>query len=304
MHIPNGFLTDPVCTVSTLASATALGVGFARASRCDRGASGALMAATGAGIFAAQMVNFPIEAGTSGHVLGAALAAVLLGPWRGMLTMATVVTVQCLLFGDGGTSALGANVLNMAVIGTLVASLVYETITRFATGTTGKLVGAAAASFASVLAAATLCSIELTISGTHDFSEVLLAMLAVHAVIGAGESLITVAILTAVLTTTRAKQPASSRRIAVIGLALAAAVAVFVAPLASTAPDGLERVADELQIASLATANAWAMAPDYAMPGISWPLLAAGLAGTVGVCFVFAVTYLLSRTATARVRKH
>ncbi len=141
MHIPNGFLSDPVCAVSTAASLAALGVGFARARQTDDSRSAALMAATGAGIFAAQMVNFPIQAGTSGHVIGAALAAILLGPWRGMLTMAVVLAVQCFAFGDGGASTLGANILNMAVAGTLSAWALYTLVAGRVSGTRGKLVG-------------------------------------------------------------------------------------------------------------------------------------------------------------------
>ena len=289
MHIPNGFLTDPVCTASTLAATAALGVGFARLRQMDHSRSSALMAATGAGIFAAQMVNFPIGAGTSGHVLGAALAAIVQGPWRGMWTMAVVLTTQCCLLGDGGATALGANVLNMAVVATLVASGLYTLVTRSVAGANGKLLGAAAAGFGSVLASASLCSLELAVSGTHGLTEVLSAMLGVHAVIGVSEALVTLAIVAALAAHSENRLP-SSGRVAAIGLALAVAIAGLLAPWASSAPDGLQRVAQDLSIASLDT-------------GIAWPALAVSLAGIAGVLFVFISAYTVDRTARVKVRK-
>ncbi|MBI3836866.1 MAG: energy-coupling factor ABC transporter permease [Planctomycetia bacterium] len=302
MHIPNGFLTDPVCTASTLAATAALGVGFARLRQLDGSRSSAVMAATGAGIFAAQLVNFPIDHGTSAHVLGAALAAIALGPWCGMLTMTLVLTAQCLLFGDGGLSTLGANILNMAVAGTLVASVFYTLGTRHVAGAKGKLLGAAAAAFGSVLASASLCAIELAASGTYGLADVLSAMLGVHAVIGVSEALISVSIVAAALTLRNEKRSLSTGRVMIGGLVLAAAVAGLVAPLASTAPDGLERVAADLNFASRATSS-YAIAPDYSIPGIAWPTLAMALAGIAGVVVVFVATYTVGRTATAKVRK-
>ena len=302
MHIPNGFLTDPVCTASTLAATAALGAGFARLRHLDRSCSSGLMAVTGAGIFAAQMVNFPIDHGTSAHVLGAALAAIALGPWCGMLTMALVLSVQCLLFGDGGSSTLGANILNMAVAGTLVASVLYTLSTRYLGGAKGKLLGAALAAFGSVLASASLCALELAASGTYSLADVFSAMLSVHAAIGVSEALFSVAIVGAVLAGNK-NRALSTRRVMIGGLALAAAVAGLIAPLASSAPDGLQRVAEDLNFANLATSS-YAIAPDYAVPGIAWSLLAAALAGIAGVLVVFVMTYTISRTTTAKVRKH
>jgi len=303
MHIPNGFLSDPVCAVSTAASLAALGVGFARARQSDDSRSAALMAATGAGIFASQLVNFPIQAGTSGHVLGAALAAILLGPWRGMLTMAVVLAVQCVVFGDGGMSTLGANILNMAVAGTLVASALYTPITRRVAGARGQLLGAAVAAFGSVLASAALCSIELAASGTYPLAEVFSAMVGVHTVIGMSEAMITVAILAIALAAGKNHRPLSTRGLMARGLIAAVAVAGLLAPWASSAPDGLDRVAEDLQFATLATSS-WALAPEYSVPGVGWPALAVALAGIAGVVFVFVSSYTVGRTAMVKVRKH
>src|SRR5437870_3113515 len=113
MHIPDGYLTDPVCALTGATAAAALGVSIAGIRRARDSNSCQWMAVTGAGVFAAQMINFPIDHGTSGHVLGAALAAIVLGPWAAMATMTLVLVAQCCLFGDGGLTALGANALNM-----------------------------------------------------------------------------------------------------------------------------------------------------------------------------------------------
>ena len=302
MHIPNGFLTDPVCAASTVASMAALGVGYAKARQFDSSRWAALMAATGAGVFAAQMVNFPIDHGTSGHVLGAALAAIVLGPWRGMLTMAIVLAAQCFLFGDGGASALGANILNMAVAPALVASVLYRSATHYVAGTQGKLLGAGLAAMGSVLASATLCSIELAASGTYGLADVFSAMIGIHALIGMCEAILTVAIVAALVAARPAGRSLSTRQLVAGGLILAVAVAGLLAPLASTAPDALDRVAQDLNFASFA-APSWAIAPDYAAPGIGWPALAVALAGIAGVLFVFVSAYTLGRAARVRVRK-
>lgn len=312
MHIPNGFLSDPVCTATTLASCTALGFGVARmrqtidapSSTLVPAPSSALLAATGAGLFAAQMVNFPIGDGASGHVVGAALAAILLGPWRGMLTMAVVLSVQCLLFGDGGLSTLGANVLNMAVLGTLSAAGLYGLVTRNFQGIRGQLLGAALASFGSVLASAAVCSLELAASGTYALANVMSAMISVHAWIALGEAVATVAVLAALSTLQSKNGMRFGRRAVFASLAIAVAVAGLLAPWASSAPDGLERVAHDLNFASQASMASWAIVPDYEAPGVTWPALAVALAGILGVAFVFVVSYTVDRTAKVRVRKH
>lgn len=312
MHIPNGFLSDPVCTATTLASFTALGMGVARirqtidtpSSTPVPAHSSALLAATGAGVFAAQMVNFPIGDGTSGHVVGAALAAILLGPWRGMLTMAVVLAVQCLVFGDGGLSTLGANVLNMAVVGTLSATGLNGFVRRRVLGTSGQLLGAALASFGSVLASATVCSLELAASGTYALGNVMSAMISVHVWIALGEAVATVAVLAALSTLRAENALRSGHRAIVASLAVAVAVAGLLAPWASSAPDGLERVAEDLHFASQASMASWAFVPDYEAPGIAWPALAVALAGILGVAFVFVVSYTVDRTAKVRVRKY
>ncbi len=303
MHIPNGFLSDPVCAVTTLASAGAIGYGFARMRVADNSRSAALMAATGAGIFAAQMVNFPVDGGTSGHVIGAALAAIALGPARGMLTMAVVLTVQCLVFGDGGLAVLGANLLNMAVVATLVSWGIYQFTTRRVAGTTGQLLGAGAAAFGSVLAGAAMCAAELAISGTYGLSQVFSAMMSMHVLIALCEAIITTTVVAAGIALAAERRLTSPRSVMVVGLAVAIGVAGLLAPLASSSPDGLERVAQDLNFATFAT-DSFALVPDYEAPGITWPAAAVALAGILGVMVVFAGSYTLGRTAKVRVPKH
>ena len=151
------------------------------------------MGVTGAFIFAAQMLNFPIAAGTSGHLMGGALAALLLGPWAGVLVMTAVLAVQAFLLQDGGITALGANILNMGVASALCASLASLVLRVIRP----RMAGAAAAGFLggwlAVEAGAALASVEIALSGTAQLSAVLPPMLAIHAVIGLVEGLITAA---------------------------------------------------------------------------------------------------------------
>lgn len=308
MHIPGHFLSDPVSIATTIGGAAALGVGVAQCRRTGDKRSAGLMAVTAAGIFAAQMLNVPVEHGTSGHVIGAALAAILLGPWAAMLTMATVLVAQCLLFGDGGITSLGANVLNMAVAGTLAGSVCYGVVRRYMPGRMGIITGSAFAGFGSVMAAALMCSFELVAAGHHDAATVLPPMLGVHLAIGAVEALLTAAAVGLVLVSrpslvTSDTHVLAGRNSMWAGLAGALALAAVGGPLASTWPDGLESVANQLGLAG-GDSSAAAILGDYHMRGIAWEPLAIGLAGIIGVLVVFAVTYGFGKAAMVRVPKH
>jgi len=155
-------------------------------------------------IFAAQMMNFPVAGGTSGHLLGGALAAILLGPWAAIIIMTTVVGVQALVFQDGGLAALGANVFNMGVITALLGYAVYAPTSRLANGRPWlRQAGAFAAAWLTVQASAALTAFELAVSDTSPLTVVLPSMMGVHALIGIGEGLITVAALSLVGATRR-----------------------------------------------------------------------------------------------------
>ena len=159
-----------------------------------------LLGVTAAFVFAVQMLNFPVAAGTSGHLLGAALAAVLLGPWAACVVMAVVVSAQAFVFADGGVTALGANVLNMGIVGALTVGLGMALVVRvLPRGRTPFLAVAGAGAWLAVMLGALATSVELALSDTVPLSTVLPAMLGVHALIGVGEAVITVAALGAVL---------------------------------------------------------------------------------------------------------
>ena len=161
-----------------------------------------LLGVVGAFVFAAQMLNFPIAGGTSGHLLGATLAAVLLGPWLACLVMAVVLTVQAFAFADGGITALGANVLNMGVLGALLAGLILGSAVRaFSPDRATFLTMVAGVSWLAVMVGALATCIELSLSGTIPLGTSLPPMLGVHALIGVGEAVITVAAVAAVLAT-------------------------------------------------------------------------------------------------------
>lgn len=200
MHIPDGFLDPGVAAATGVLAASAVGIGLRRTGTALDERTAPLVGVTGAFVFAAQMLNFPVAGGTSGHVLGAALAAALLGPWTACVVLAVVLTLQAFVFADGGVAALGANVLNMGVVGGLGAGLILAAGRRALPQTRGALLGTGAvAAWSAVMLSALACSIELGVSGTVPLATVLPAMLGVHALIGAGEAVITVAALGAVL---------------------------------------------------------------------------------------------------------
>jgi cobalt/nickel transport system permease protein len=196
MHIPDGFVSTGTAAATWLASAGSVGYAVRRVSRELDERQVPLMGVTAAFIFAAQMMNFTVAGGTSGHLLGGALAAILLGPWAGMLVLTSVLAVQALLFQDGGLLALGANVFNMAVVGVLVAWAVYTTLRRLLGDRTWSImVSGFAAGWLSVVVASLVAAAELAISGTSPWVVALPAMGLVHVFIGIGEGLITVGVL-------------------------------------------------------------------------------------------------------------
>ncbi len=196
MHIPDGFVSTGTAAVTWLASAGSLGYAVRRVNQKLDERQIPLMGVTAAFIFAAQMMNFTVAGGTSGHLLGGALAAILLGPWAGMLVLTSVLAVQALLFQDGGLLALGANVFNMAVVGVLVGWVVYTALTRLLRDRTwARMVSGFAAAWLSVFVASLVAAVELAVSGTSPWLVALPAMGLVHTLIGIGEGLITVGVL-------------------------------------------------------------------------------------------------------------
>ncbi|MGH2969468.1 MAG: energy-coupling factor ABC transporter permease [Solirubrobacteraceae bacterium] len=202
MHIPDGFLSAEVALTTGAVAAGAVAYGLRRAEATLDERRVPLVGVTGAFVFAAQMLNFPVAGGSSGHFLGAALAAILLGPWLACLVMTVVLATQALVFADGGITALGANVLNMGVIGALGAGALMLLARRVLPPTRGAFLAlAAGGAWLAVMAGAAATAVQLGVSGTVPLQTVLPAMLGVHVVIGVGEAVITVAALGAVLST-------------------------------------------------------------------------------------------------------
>jgi len=202
MHIPDGFLNTATVVTTGVASAG----GVANAVRIANKKLGEkhipMMGILAAFIFAAQMLNFPVAGGTSGHVIGAALVAILLGPWAAVIIMSVVLIAQCLIFQDGGLLALGANIFNMGVVAGFGAYYIYRIMgSLLGDSNRSRLVSGFVAAWASVLLASIACAIELAVSGTSPLSVVLPAMAGVHALIGIGEGLITVAVVSVVMST-------------------------------------------------------------------------------------------------------
>lgn len=159
-----------------------------------------LLGVTAAFVFAAQMLNFPVAAGTSGHFMGAVMAALLLGPLNGALVLALVLVVQCFVFADGGMTALGTNVFNMGVVGALGGYAIFRIALALLPGTrAGFLAATAIASWLSIVLAASACAVELSLSGTYPLVPALTAMAGVHALIGIGEAVVTCATMSMVL---------------------------------------------------------------------------------------------------------
>ncbi|MHB0858180.1 MAG: energy-coupling factor ABC transporter permease [Anaerolineae bacterium] len=195
MHIPDGFVSTGTALVTYAASAGALAYSVKHTNRDLEERQVPLMGVMAAFVFAAQMINFRVAGGTSGHLLGGALVAILLGPWAGSLVITAVLVVQALLFQDGGIMALGANVFNMAVVGVWSAHALYTALRRLFPGERGLWFSAFAAAWTSVVIASAVASLELAVSGISPLGVVLPAMVLVHMLIGLGEGLITTAVL-------------------------------------------------------------------------------------------------------------
>lgn len=200
MHIPDGFVSGEINAATFAVSGVVAAVAIRKAGKELGERQAPLLGVTAAFIFAAQMINFPVGGGTSGHFLGAMLAAVLLGPLNAFLVMTVVLSVQCFLFADGGATALGTNVLNMGLIGGFLSYYVFVFARMLAPKSRGGFLAAVAVgSWVSVVAGAATCAAELGLSGTVPMKVVVTAMVGIHAVTGIGEALITSAVVSLVM---------------------------------------------------------------------------------------------------------
>ena len=202
MHIPDGFIDAPTSITAGALSAGGIGVSLRRSAEVLEDKQTPLAGLVAAFVFAVQMLNFPVAGGTSGHLLGGLLAAVLVGPWVGALCVSVVLVVQALLFADGGLSALGLNVLNMALIGAFVGYGIFLLARRFLPATRGGVTAASAvAAFCSVVLASLAFTAEYAVGGQGGASlgRVAVATVGTHVLIGIGEAVITAMTVSAVL---------------------------------------------------------------------------------------------------------
>ncbi|MFH1778097.1 MAG: energy-coupling factor ABC transporter permease [Candidatus Omnitrophota bacterium] len=199
MHIPDGFLAANTWMPAWIISFGGMGYCLKKTAVVLKDRMVPLMGVIAAFIFAAQMLNFPVIGGTSGHLLGGVLSVILLGPYAGAIVIAVVLTAQCLIFQDGGLTALGANIFNMSFLGAVGGYFIYNPIRKIIGNNRGIMIAAAIAAWVSVVGASGACAIELAISGTSLLKVAFPAMLGIHALIGIGEAVITCLIIGFVL---------------------------------------------------------------------------------------------------------
>lgn len=306
MHIPDGFLSVLVSVILWIVSIVVIAYALRRVGKDLGERQLPIMGVLAAAIFAGQMLNFTVVGGTSGHLMGAAIATILLGPWAAILVMTTVVGVQALIFQDGGLVVLGANIFNMAIVGVAVSYMIFHAVQRIAGGRKwGLYVGGFLAAWLSVEIAALSVALQLALSGTSPANLAIPAMAGIHALIGIGEGLITVGAL-AFLNAARpdllsdGKSTKGSNAILWIGGLLIAALLVIISPLASANPDGLARVAEQQGFLSADQGPLYEVIPDYVLPGVSNESLATILAGVLGVLIVLGVTLAMAFTRRNR----
>ncbi|MFF9153205.1 energy-coupling factor ABC transporter permease [Streptomyces sp. NPDC014846] len=318
MHVPDGFIDAPTSAVTGVVAAGALAVSLRGARRELDERTAPLAGLVAAFIFAVQMLNFPVAAGTSGHLLGGALAAILVGPCTGVLCVSVVLLMQGVLFADGGLTALGVNITDMALVTTVVSYALFRGLLAvLPRGRRSVTVASFVAALVSVPAAAVAFTLIYAIGGTTDISigKVATAMIGVHVLIGIGEAVITALTVGAVVAVrpdlvhgarglrqrlqlrvngTLVDAPAPSAPVAartsrrtlwVTGLVTSLVLAGFVSFYASADPDGLEKVAHDKGIDKKAEAHAASDSPlaDYGVKDVSDARLSGGLAGVIGV---------------------
>lgn len=305
MHIPDGFLDGKTAATATAISAVGLGLALRQVRRELPPRRVPLLGLAAAFLFAAQMVNFPVAGGTSGHVVGGVLVAALLGPSAAVIVVAAVLIVQCFLFADGGVSALGANLLNMGILGAGGGYLVYRLVTSRVRGLRGRVTGVAFAGWFSIVLAAIGCAGELAWSHTVAWSAGFPMMASVHMIIGLGEGLIGALAFVAIARTrpeiVASQDPASaagtSGGVLLYGVLVAVGLAIFVAPFACPWPDGFEVVTAKLGFDGRATsAVVHIPAPNYRVRGIHSAVGATALAGALGTLVALGLAFLLGRT--------
>lgn len=308
MHIPDGFLSIPVSIMLWIVSIVVIGIALRKTSKQLSEKEIPLMGILAAAIFAGQMLNFSVTGGTSGHLLGAALATILLGPWAAILVMTSVVSIQALVFQDGGLIALGANLFNMAVIGVFVSYAVLTAIKKIIKNEkTALFSGAVVSAWFAIVIASLGCALELALSGTSPANIAITAMASIHALIGVGEALITLGAVSFVYAARKdllilgSASKATNKGI-LIGGALITLILAILSPLASSHPDGLEWVAEKQGFLSIAQDSIYNLIPDYVMPGLNNEAVATIIAGVIGAAIVFVLALGIAQSRKKPVR--
>ena len=323
MHVPDGFINAPVSAVTGVVAAGAIAVSLRGARRELDERTAPLAGLVAAFIFAVQMLNFPVAAGTSGHLLGGALAAILVGPYTGVLCVSVVLLMQGILFADGGLTALGVNITDMAIVTTIVSYALFRGLVKVLPRTRRSItVASFVAALLSVPAAAVAFTLIYAVGGTTDIAitKVATAMIGVHVLIGIGEAVITALTVGAVVAVrpdlvygarglqqrlklrvngelvdtpaAPAATPApvaarsSHRTVWITGLVTSLVLAGFVSFYASASPDGLEKVAKDKGIDAKTEKHATedsSPLAGYGVKDVSDARVSGGLAGVIGV---------------------
>lgn len=299
LHIPDGFLSLVISLIFWVITIITVGIAISKTNKSLGEKQIPLMGIMAAFIFAAQMLNFPVAGGTSGHFLGGALAAMVLGPWAGILVMTAVIAVQGLLFQDGGLLVMGANIFNMGLLTAMIGFGLYRSVIGRGKGT--RLAVAGVAAWLAVVASALVASLQLWLSGTSRLEIVVPAMLGVHVLIGIGEAIITVAALSFIeqtrpdLLNKKATSAKGGRGWVYAGIVVTL-FAVLLSPLASADPDGLERVAEDMGFLYLGQSAPYQILPDYTIPFLGETALSTIVAGVVGALVVLGLVIVLGQS--------
>jgi len=302
MHTPDGLLSLPIVILMWVISAATLW--YATRKVDFRSKKMPILAMVAAFVFAAQMFNFPIAGGTSGHLLGGALIAIVFGPWEAVIAMASVIAIQGLVFQDGGLLAMGANIFNMGIATSMVGYGGYLFLKRFLKSSHAALFISA---WLSVVVAATFASIELWLSGAVPLGVVVPTMVGVHSLIGIGEGIISVAAYSVLvkgvvaIDADKDEIVPADKRWGWYGLAMIVFALAF-APFASTYPDGLEAFADKTGLSKLARPAPYHIFPDYTVVGLHGAVSTIA-AGVIGVILVFGALFAVYYTH-ARLRQN
>ena len=298
LHIPDGFLTIVISAVFWAITALTVGVAISKTNKSLGEKQVPLMGVMAAFIFAAQMLNFPVAGGTSGHFLGGSLAAMVLGPWAAILVMTAVVGVQALLFQDGGLLVMGANIFNMGILTAIIGFGLYRSVSGRSRGV--RLTVAGFAAWLAVVASALAASLQLWLSGTTQLRIVVPAMLGVHMLIGIGEAIITVAALAFIeqtrpdLLNERAVGEKGGRSWIYAGV-LVSLLAVLLSPLASLNPDGLNRIAMDLGFIHNAQSASGPFA-GYVFPFLASASVSRIVAGVIGMLVVLGLVIVIGQS--------